>query len=315
MRQFLYLVAFVAAWCGVSVGADTAKEYAVHDDVLVIATKVGPYANPSETYPYFSLPFCAPKVVERESHALGEVLAGDHKVKTLYDLNFKVDLSWARLCKKTLTKEDIKRLQTAVDEEYFFELLVDGLPVWGYVGDSDKETDMILSSASLKVAADPHKYVHAHFHFSIGYNGNRIVEVNLTADPTSRFDVTGQDHSHLGAESALLDIALHPASLGSDHTHDDSQSGSTKTYTEGDEAEFSYSVKWVSSDIPVEKRMERYDSSRFLPASFEIHWLSILLYQSQTLHGRNASTRRMILRFLSRTVAWSGFGRSIICLN
>lgn len=256
--------------------AEDAKEYNTHDNVPVIATKVGPYANPSETYPYYSLPFCSPPKVEREAHALGEVLAGDHKVKTLYDLNYKADLSWFRLCKKKLTKEDIKKLQTAVDEEYFFELLIDGLPVWGYVGDSDKETDLILSSGSLAAVADPHKYVYAHYHFSIGYNGNRIVEVNLTADPTSRIDVTGPDHTHLGPEASIVDLALHPASFG-DHGHeDDHPVSAAKATAEGDEVEFSYSVKWVPSEIPFERRMERYDSARFLPASFEIHWLSII---------------------------------------
>ena len=248
------------------------RDYNPHEDIPVIATKVGPYANPSETYPYYSLPFCAPPVVEREAHGLGEVLAGDHKVKTMYALNFKDDLAWYKLCKKKLTKEDIKKLQTAVDEEYFFELLVDGLPVWGYVGDSDKETDLILASGSLAAAADPHKYIHAHFHFSIGYNGNKIVEVNLTADPTGRFDVTGTDHTHLGPESAFMDLALHPLIEESTDPHP----SAFKANREGDEVEFSYSVKWVPSDIPYEKRMERYDAARFLPASFEIHWLSII---------------------------------------
>jgi len=256
--------------------ADEGKEYNAHDDVSVIATKVGPYANPSETYPYFSLPFCQPPVVEREAHGLGEVLAGVHKVKTLFALNFKADLSWYRLCKKKLTRDDIKRLQKAVDEEYFFELLVDGLPVWGYVGDSDKETDLILSSGSLAAAADPHKYVHAHWHFSIGYNGNRIVEVNLTADPSSRIDVTDSEHTHLGSDTGLMDLALHPGSFGESHDHDDTHPAAFKATAEGDEVEFSYSVKWVPSDLPYEKRMERYDATRFLPASFEIHWLSII---------------------------------------
>ena len=182
---------------------DAPKEYAVHEEVPVLSTKVGPYANPSEAYPYYSLPFCAPQVQEREAHALGEVLAGDNKVKTLYDLNFQADVSWRRLCRKVLSEDDLKKFQTAVDEEYFFELLVDGLPVWGYVGDSDKETDLILSSGNLAAAADPHKYVHAHFHFSIGYNNKRIVEVNLTADPLYRIDVTGSDHIHFGEKHAL----------------------------------------------------------------------------------------------------------------
>ena len=261
------LLSLVSAVAAIHSGAG--KDYNTHDDIPVIATKVGPLANPSETYPYFSLPFCEPEGgVQRQAHGLGEVLAGDHKVRTKYELSFRADVSWRRLCRKVLTKNDIARLQTAVNEEYFFEFLVDGLPVWGYVGDSDKETDLIMSSGSLAAAADPHKYVHAHLQFSIGYNGNHIVEVNLTADPMYRIDVTGSEHMHIG-------------SLQSQHGNgiDQGQDADHPAHAvagPGDEVEFSYSVRWIPSEIAFEKRMERYNSQRFLPASFEIHWLSII---------------------------------------
>lgn len=225
--------------------------FAPGDVVPVVAIKVGPYANPSETYPYFSLPFCSPALGEgaREAHGLGEVLAGDHKVKTTYQLRFKQDVAFASLCKKKLLPEEIGLLQRAVDQEYFFELQVDGMPVWGYVGDSDKETDLLLGS--LASVADPHTYVHAHFHFSVAYNGDRIVEVGLTADPTSRIDVTEHHEEHF------------------DHV--------PSVRGELELVEFSYSVKWVERlDLEFAHRMERYDSQRFLPASFEIHWLSII---------------------------------------
>ena len=39
---------------------------------------------------------------------------------------------------------------------------------------------------------------------------------------------------------------------------------------------FSYSVEWVEDDLPWKNRMSRYADSRFLPGSFEIHWLSII---------------------------------------
>lgn len=105
---------------------------------------------------------------------------------------------------------------------------------------------------SIASVADPHQYVHAHFEFSIGYNLNHIVEVNVTADPTYRIDVTSHHEEHF--------------------TH-----ATNPINSNVDEVEFSYSVKWVErADIPYAKRMERYDSQRFLPASFEIHWLSII---------------------------------------
>jgi hypothetical protein len=41
--------------------------------------------------------------------------------------------------------------------------------------------------------------------------------------------------------------------------------------------QFSYSVEWIEEeDLVWKQRMSRYAESRFLPSSFEIHWLSII---------------------------------------
>jgi hypothetical protein len=40
--------------------------------------------------------------------------------------------------------------------------------------------------------------------------------------------------------------------------------------------QFSYSVEWVEEQILWKHRMQRYADSRFLPSTFEIHWLSII---------------------------------------
>jgi hypothetical protein len=40
--------------------------------------------------------------------------------------------------------------------------------------------------------------------------------------------------------------------------------------------QFSYSVEWFEDDLEWKERMTRYADSRFLPSSFEIHWLSII---------------------------------------
>ena len=220
----------------------------------LIANKVGPFANPSETYAYFSLPFCTPDEVEHQSHGLGEILAGDRKVKTLYEINFMDDVPWRRLCKRTLTEKEINTLALSVDEEYFFEMFLDELPMWGYVGDSDKETDLILSpGVGFTAAQNPHKYVYTHLHFNIAYNGGSVIAVNLTANPTYRFDVSGHHHNDDHKEGMHTQNAM--------DTH---------------EIEYSYSVKWEKTDVTFENRMKKYEKVQFLPASFEIHWLSII---------------------------------------
>ena len=76
-----------------------------------------------------------------------------------------------------------------------------------------------------------------HLDFSIAYNGRHIIEVNVSADPLQRVDL---------AQSNARDV------------------------------EFSYSVRWLSSDIDFSDRMSRYAQYSFLPQSFEIHWLSIV---------------------------------------
>lgn len=42
------------------------------------------------------------------------------------------------------------------------------------------------------------------------------------------------------------------------------------------EVKYSYSVEWYKESIEWKDRHSRYTESRFLPASFEIHWLSII---------------------------------------
>ena len=46
--------------------------------------------------------------------------------------------------------------------------------------------------------------------------------------------------------------------------------------SKGIEVQFSYSVEWFEEDLDWNSRMSRYAESRFLPSSFEIHWLSII---------------------------------------
>lgn len=42
------------------------------------------------------------------------------------------------------------------------------------------------------------------------------------------------------------------------------------------DVKFSYSVEWTKEELEWKDRHSRYTESRFLPTSFEIHWLSII---------------------------------------
>lgn len=83
-----------------------------------------------------------------------------------------------------------------------------------------------------------HAYLYPHLHFSIGYHKDQIVSVNVTTLYQRKIDILAPDVK---------------------------------------EVEFSYSVDWVDEPaLKWEDRMLRYVDSRFIPSTFEIHWLSII---------------------------------------
>ncbi|KAJ6684128.1 hypothetical protein OIU85_007784 [Salix viminalis] len=79
-------------------------------------------------------------------------------------------------------------------------------------------------------------YLFKHLHFTIFYNKDRVIEIAAQSDLNADVDLT---------EEKEVDV------------------------------EFMYSVKWKETEIPFEKRMEKYSQSSSLPHHLEIHWFSI----------------------------------------
>lgn len=80
-------------------------------------------------------------------------------------------------------------------------------------------------------------YLFRHLHFEILYNKDRIIDVMVRSDQNALVDLT---------EDREVDV------------------------------DFTYSVKWIQTDIPFEKRMEKYSQASTLPHHLEIHWFSII---------------------------------------
>lgn len=76
----------------------------------------------SETYQYYTLPFCTPKEgKEYKPEGLGEVLEGDRLVNTPYSIKFRVDKENEDLCSRELTAKELKKLRIAVKKDYYFQ--------------------------------------------------------------------------------------------------------------------------------------------------------------------------------------------------
>ncbi len=64
-------------------------------------------------------------------------------------------------------------------------MLIDDLPMWGYLGEVVHEE--FLLGKSIQGAR---VYLYPHLHFSIGFNNDQIVTANVTTDARRRVDIT-----------------------------------------------------------------------------------------------------------------------------
>jgi len=164
---------------------------------------LSPFNNPMETYRYYSLPFCKThssadvekQVAEDESVAvnyrmmqekregavrhkqrLGESIVGDRRESSPYEVSFGDSVDWRLLCKEELDTDDLTLFKEAIHNNYFFEMFVEDLPMWGYIGDAVDE-DLILGESS-----QSRTYLFPHLHFYLGHNNKKIVSAKVTTD-------------------------------------------------------------------------------------------------------------------------------------
>lgn len=106
-----------------------AYQYNRHDVIPVMVAKVWPKGNPSESYDYYSLPFCDPK--KAVSQSFGFDISGGRKYIMPYEIKFKGcvtttsiycidDLISTPVCTKELNVADVKKLKKAIEEQYTF---------------------------------------------------------------------------------------------------------------------------------------------------------------------------------------------------
>ncbi|KAL4558803.1 hypothetical protein LXL04_037005 [Taraxacum kok-saghyz] len=126
--------------------------YQPDDKVTLWVNKVGPYNNPQETYNFYSLPFC---------HLPGHAA---HKWGGL-EIVEKTSV-----CKLELDEPKVMQFKQAIENNYWFELFMDDLPLWGFVGElHDRNTD------------NKHM-LFTHMNITLQYNKDQIIHVNLTQE-------------------------------------------------------------------------------------------------------------------------------------
>ncbi|PNW72922.1 hypothetical protein CHLRE_14g611850v5 [Chlamydomonas reinhardtii] len=175
-ESFLLASTVVALLALNVLGSEKNHKYADKEQVSLWVNKVGPYNNPQETYNYYYLPFCKLNPKQRAEHSwggLGEVLQGNELINSQLDIKYKEKLESTRICTMTLDERKADIFEDAIRRQYWFELFMDDLPVWGFVGELKKDD-----------TGNETAYIYTSKRFDVAYNGDRIIQVNLTtADP------------------------------------------------------------------------------------------------------------------------------------
>ena len=177
------LLALAAAAARVEAGEYT-HSFDVGEAMQLWVNKVGPYHNPQETYLYFSLPFCTTKPVSELEHrydALGELLEGNDLISSGLDIKFREDVAdHTRICSLTLDADKEQQLAYAVRNQYWYQLYLDDLPIWGMVGELAAPDGAEAVADAPAWEGEPLLYTHKKF--TVSYNRNRIIQVNLTSE-------------------------------------------------------------------------------------------------------------------------------------
>lgn len=177
-RRFPIIFGFLLC-ISVSSAYESSHKFAIGDLVKLWVNKVGPYNNPQETYNYYWLPFCKPaslksKAPERKWGGLGEVLEGNELIDSQMEFKFRMDKPKTTICEVTLTEKTAEKFQDAVKQQYWYELFMDDLPIWGFVGTDEKKAEDAAGSDLV--------HIFTHKSFDINYNGEQIIQVNLSSE-------------------------------------------------------------------------------------------------------------------------------------
>jgi len=80
---------------------------------------------------------------ERKAADLADVLEGHEWVNSDLTVHFGLDVGRTAYCSMELDKDSSKFLDFAIANHFWYQLNVDGLPLWGMVGEVVTSQDML----------------------------------------------------------------------------------------------------------------------------------------------------------------------------
>ncbi|KAL0273474.1 UNVERIFIED_CONTAM: hypothetical protein PYX00_006129 [Menopon gallinae] len=216
-------------------------------------------------YEYYSLPFCLPKngTLVYKSENLGEVLRGDRITNTPYEVNMGENIECKLLCHDpgnpmNWNDERSQNVISKIKHEYFVHLLVDNLPV------ATRFVDPETKESSFKLGYKLGEYIYQDA--LINNHLNIILYYHPTTD-REHYRVVGFE-----VEPRSVDIHEYVFQKNRCIIPQGKNARPQLVLPKGTTLYFTYSVKWMKSDLEWASRWDIYLSMK----DVDIHWFSIL---------------------------------------
>jgi transmembrane 9 superfamily member 1 len=161
--------------------------YRPGDRIPLYVNKVGPYYNPFETYDYYSMPFCQPIEKTNKALTLSEILDGDRLTESQYDIRFLKEIPTSVICEKTFLPQDIDLLRRAVEQLYYYEFVLDGILIRGFLG--HMKVNQNAADGKGRSA-----FIWKHLHFVIEYNDEDVIMASVDTAKSQLFNLDDIKH-------------------------------------------------------------------------------------------------------------------------
>lgn len=229
-------------------------------------------------YEYYYLPFCSPMAPREQKENLGEIMAGDAIMDSLYTLKMKKDAICQVLCKpRTYSPGESKKFISMIKDEYFAQWIVDNLPVL-YRDPVEGPNGPLKRGFPLgEKDANGNYFLYNHVRIVILYNDDQYVEEN--EPPAYRvvgFEVVPTSIKHKYSKEPDMGEELESETCGKFVNIEEASRGNFQylNTTKDTTVLYTYDVRFVKSDILWEERWDRIISSK--SSNDQIHWFSII---------------------------------------
>jgi transmembrane 9 superfamily member 2/4 len=208
-------------------------------------------------YYYKRFQFCKPHDGPKQiSESLGSILFGDRIMTSPFDLHMGKNETCKVLCSTEYDKKNAKFMREKIQENYYYNWLIDGLPAASWRTDRETKRDYHSVGFPLGtyVADDEHVDVALNNHYDI------IIEYHEVKERKA-YRVVG--------------VLVQPASISSKDLGDgrgDCSDHTVKVLKEDSKVVYTYSVYWKASSTPWATRWDKY----LQVDQPQIHWFFLI---------------------------------------